>query len=111
MRRILSGLSIRDHIHRAAAKDLLQVFEGGQTRNRTPEHKASTKEDQQKEQSIMMLLTRKKQNEVYKRLVNITVELMRHKDEIEAQDTLDSVYEIGYLVGGMEMLKAMEGKK
>lgn len=59
----------------------------------------------------MKILSRKQQNEIYKRLVNITVELMRHKDEIEAQDTLDSVYEIGYLVGGMEMLKAMEGKK
>lgn len=57
------------------------------------------------------ILRYKEQNEVFKRLVNITVELMKHAEEIGAKDALIDVAEIAQLVGGKEMFEAMKVKK
>lgn len=58
----------------------------------------------------MRLLSWKKQNEIYKRLVAITVELMR-QDETGLKDAVVDVYNIANIVGGKQMVEQMEGAK
>ena len=59
---------------------------------------------------MIRILNHKEQNEVYKRLVNMIVELMR-RDEVSAKDAVIDAFEIAYIVGGKEMLEAMKVKK
>lgn len=59
---------------------------------------------------MIRILKHKEQNEVYKRLVNMIVELMR-RDEVSAKDAVIDAFEIAYIVGGKEMLEAMKVKK
>lgn len=59
---------------------------------------------------MIRILRHKEQNEVYKRLVNLIVELMR-RDEVSAKDAVIDAFEIAYIVGGKEMLEAMKVKK
>ena len=62
----------------------------------------------------MRILTREKQRDVYKELVDIIKVLAkaygRSKGlELEIQDAISSAYEIADIVGGQEMLDTMEG--
>ena len=62
----------------------------------------------------MRILTRGKQGDVYKELVDIIKVLAkaygRNKGlELEIQDAISSAYEIAGIVGGQEMLDKMEG--
>lgn len=54
----------------------------------------------------MRILTFHKQNEVYKRIVNIILEL-RKNDTNSAADAISDAFDIAYIVGGEEMLKAL----
>lgn len=54
----------------------------------------------------MRVLSFHKQNEVYKRIVNIILEL-RKNDTNSAADAISDAFDIAYIVGGEEMLEAL----
>ena len=54
----------------------------------------------------MRILTIHKQNEAYKKLINIILEL-RKRDTDSATDAISDAFDIAYIVGGEEMLEAM----
>lgn len=54
----------------------------------------------------MRILTMQKQNEAYKKLINIILEL-RKSDTVSAADAISDAFDIAYIVGGDAMLEAM----
>lgn len=54
----------------------------------------------------MRVLSFHKQNEVYKRIVNIILEL-RKNDTNSAADAISDAFDIAYIVGGDAMLEAL----
>ena len=54
----------------------------------------------------MRILSFHNQNEVYKRIINIILEL-RKNDTNSAADAISDAFDIAYIVGGEEMLKAL----
>lgn len=58
----------------------------------------------------MKILTMKKQNDAYKKLINIILEL-RKSDTVEATDAISDAFDLAYIVGGDAMLEAMAPSK
>lgn len=58
----------------------------------------------------MKILSMQRQNDVYKRLINIILEL-RKMDGPSATDAISDAFDIAYIVGGEEMLEAMAPSK
>lgn len=59
---------------------------------------------------MIRILSFKKQNEIYKKLIRIILELRKVPTD-EARGALEGAFDIAALVGGVEMLEAMGGKK
>lgn len=59
---------------------------------------------------MIRILSMKKQNEIYKKLISIILEL-RKIPTPEARDALGNAFDIAVMVGGVEMLEAMGGNK
>lgn len=55
------------------------------------------------------IISRKKQNDVYQRLVRIISTLSKN-DSNESRDSIDDAYDIALIVGDMEMLEALGEK-
>lgn len=55
------------------------------------------------------IISRKKQNDVYQRLVRIISTLSKN-DSNESRDSIDDAYEIALIVGDLEMLEALGEK-
>ena len=53
------------------------------------------------------IISRKKQNDVYQRLVRIISELAKANDSAEVRDAIGDAFDIALIVGDMEMLEAL----
>lgn len=110
LQRVLQGVSVRGSVYGQNATDMLQVLSSGQADNRRNGLQAQNQTATEKRGEEVRILRWKEQNEVFKRLVNLTVELMKYKDNKSAVDAMIDVAQIATIIGGKDMLEALEGK-
>lgn len=60
---------------------------------------------------MIKILSLRKQNDIYKKLINVILELRKNLPDDSAQDALGDAFDIAFIVGGPEMLEALGGQK